>query len=242
MDSLTAFRQRLAAREQNPSGERPVVIACLGDSVTHGVFEVEEPPSGGMVLTYDTDQVYHAQLKRLLDLFYPAAAVQVINAGISGGTAAGGAARLERDVLSFAPDLCIVCFGLNDAHAGLEGLPAYQAAMAGILDRLADIPTILLTPCMMNTAMPGHVSGQALQEAARRCMAVQNDGILAAYVAAARDEACARRLHVCDEYARFAVWSSGGIDTNRLLANGINHPVRTIHGLWAHDLLKMILG
>ncbi|MCK9253882.1 MAG: hypothetical protein M0P55_14105, partial [Clostridiales bacterium] len=70
MDSLTAFRQRLAAREQNPSGERPVVIACLGDSVTHGVFEVEEPPSGGMVLTYDADQVYHAQLKQLLDLFF----------------------------------------------------------------------------------------------------------------------------------------------------------------------------
>jgi lysophospholipase L1-like esterase len=218
------------------------VIACLGDSVTHGVFEVDEPPAGGMVLTYDARQVYHAQLKRLLDLFFPAAAVQVINAGISGDTAAGGAARLERDVLSFAPDLCIVCFGLNDAHAGLGGLPAFQAALAGILDRLADIPTILLTPCMMNRAVPGRVSGQALQEAARRCMAVQNDGILAAYVEAARTEARARRLPVCDEYARYAAWSAGGVATDRLLANGINHPVRDIHGLWAHDLFALLLG
>lgn len=245
MVSLASFRKRLAARQQNPFGERPVLIACLGDSVTHGVFEVTEAAgqsSGGMALTYDAGAVYHARLKQLLDLFYPAAAVQVINAGISGDSAAGGAARLERDVLSFSPDLCIVCFGLNDATGGQAGLPDFRQALTEILDRLADIPTILLTPCRMNTAVSGFITGDALRAAAERCRETQTTGVLSAYVEIVRDLAGSRGVALCDEYARYEAWAAGGVDTDRFLANGINHPLRDIHRLWAYDLLALLIG
>ena len=32
--------RRLAARNESVRSERPVLIACLGDSVTHGVFDL----------------------------------------------------------------------------------------------------------------------------------------------------------------------------------------------------------
>ena len=38
----------------------------------------------------------------------------VINSGISGDSAAGGLARLERDVLRFDPDIIFISFGTND--------------------------------------------------------------------------------------------------------------------------------
>jgi lysophospholipase L1-like esterase len=245
MVSLASFHCRLAARQQNPFGERPVVIACLGDSVTHGVFEVTEATAGSagrMELTYDAGAVYHARLKRLLDLFYPAAAVQVINAGISGDTAAGGAARLERDVLSFSPDLCIVCFGLNDATAGSQGLPGFRQALTDILDRLTDIPTILLTPCMMNMAVSGFITGENLRAAAERCRETQTAGVLSAYAETVRALAGSRGVALCDEYARYEAWAAGGVDTDRFLANGINHPLRDIHLLWAYDLFALLVG
>ena len=39
---------------------------------------------------------------------------EVINAGIGGNTSGEGLMRLERDVLSFSPDIVIINFGMND--------------------------------------------------------------------------------------------------------------------------------
>ena len=69
--------------------------------------------------------------------------VQVINAGISGDTSAGGLARLEWS-LADRPDIAIVELGANDA---LRGLSPQQTRdnLAAILSRLkkAHIPVIL---------------------------------------------------------------------------------------------------
>ena len=35
--------ERLSARNNNSGQNRPVLIACLGDSVTHGCFELNIP-------------------------------------------------------------------------------------------------------------------------------------------------------------------------------------------------------
>lgn len=49
-----------------------------------------------------------------MNILYPEVPVNIVNAGISGDCAEGGLKRLERDVLSYNPDLIVVCYGLNE--------------------------------------------------------------------------------------------------------------------------------
>ena len=119
---MMRITQRIAERNKDYYGKKPVTIVCLGDSVTHGCFEVFMNRFGLIDTRYRPDRGYAAQLRRRLDALYPAAAVSVLNAGVSGGNAVHGLARLERDVLSHKPDLVIVNFALNDSCGGLEKL------------------------------------------------------------------------------------------------------------------------
>jgi lysophospholipase L1-like esterase len=64
--------------------------------------------------------------------------VNIINSGISGDSAIGGAERLERDVLAYNPDLCVVSYGLNDSGRGEEGIEIYKERLESIFSRLAD--------------------------------------------------------------------------------------------------------
>lgn len=82
----------------------PVVIAALGDSLTQGYGLVEED---GFV----------AQLERWLTT--QGADVRLINAGVSGDTTAGGAARVE---WTLTPDVdgMIVALGGNDVLRGID--------------------------------------------------------------------------------------------------------------------------
>lgn len=82
----------------------PVVIAALGDSLTQGYGLVEQD---GFV----------PQLERWLQA--QAADVRLINAGVSGDTTAGGAARVE---WTLTPDVdgMIVALGGNDLLRGID--------------------------------------------------------------------------------------------------------------------------
>lgn len=103
-------------------------LLVLGDSLTAGY---------GLPL----EQAFPAQLEAALKK--QGHNVQVINAGISGDTSAGGLARLEWS-LADRPDIAIVELGANDA---LRGLSPQQTRdnLAAILSRLkkAHIPVIL---------------------------------------------------------------------------------------------------
>jgi len=107
----------------------PVRLLALGDSLTAGYGL---PRGEGFV----------AQLQDALRA--QGRAVQVQDAGVSGDTTAGGAARLEW-ALADQPHAAIVALGGND---GLRGLPVGQMAQAlnSILDRLEarQIPTLLV--------------------------------------------------------------------------------------------------
>jgi len=72
-------------------------IVVFGDSIVEGYQQPEGWPE---------------MIGKELSLRYPGASV--VNAGVSGDTAARGLARLERDVLRLQPDLVLVSFGLND--------------------------------------------------------------------------------------------------------------------------------
>ncbi len=84
----------------------PVILA-FGDSLTAG-FEV------------GPEEAYPARLERLLD--EKGYHYKVVNAGVSGDTTAGGAARIDW-VLQHEPKIVILELGAND---GLRGLPIYE--------------------------------------------------------------------------------------------------------------------
>ena len=139
------FKQLLESKAYPFSGAP--VIAFLGDSVTHGAFECTD---GGRGCTFDFAAVYHNRLRLMISQKYEWIPISILNAGVSGDTAEGGLARLERDVISRRPDLCVVCYGLNDVNGELE---TYRDSLRGIFEALkaAEIETLFLTPNMLNT-------------------------------------------------------------------------------------------
>lgn len=109
--------------------EDPLKILVLGDSLTAGYGLAEK-------------DAFPAQLEQaLLAAGYN---VSVINAGVSGDTAAGGLARLDW-ALSDRPQIVIIELGANDA---LRGLPPEQTRknIEEIINRLQEAKiAVLLT-------------------------------------------------------------------------------------------------
>jgi acyl-CoA thioesterase-1 len=107
---------------------RPVKIVVLGDSLTAGL---------GLGAT----DAFPAKLQRALTA--KGLKVEIINAGVSGDTAAGGLARLDWSVPD-GTDAAIVELGANDALRGLEPKTT-AAALGSILTRLKErhIPVLL---------------------------------------------------------------------------------------------------
>ncbi len=112
-----------------PAGAEPLVIAALGDSLTQGYGL---PAEDGFV----------PQLQTWLD--ENGADVQLINAGVSGDTTAGGLSRVG---WTLTPDVdgMIVALGGNDLLRGLD--PAVSRAnIDGILDaaQQAEVEVLLV--------------------------------------------------------------------------------------------------
>ena len=101
--------------------------------------------------------------------------------------------RLEKDVLTANPDLVVVCFGLNDSGAGPDGLQRYSDAVRGILRRLRTegIDAILMTPNMMCSRVDHRITDELERRIAAGIVPVQTEGVLDAYVEAARAAAAA---------------------------------------------------
>lgn len=229
------FKQLLDSKEYPFSGTP--VIAFLGDSVTHGAFECVD---GGCGCAFDFAAVYHNRLRLIISQKYEWVPVSVINAGVAGDTAAGGLERLERDVIARRPDLCVVCYGLNDVNGEIE---AYTSALRGIFTRLreAGIETLFLTPNMLNTRVDESVLPE-LTVYAEVTAGMQNGGKMDAFMEAAKGVAFDCGVAVADAYALWKQMAQSGMDTTALLANGINHPCREMHGMFAELLYETIFG
>lgn len=234
--------QRLSDHNADFASGGHVTLAFLGDSVTHGSFELEDYGDRFEGIN-DYAAVYHNRLKEMLNILFPNAPINVINAGIGGDSAPGGAGRLERDVLRHQPDLCAVCFGLNDVHGGAEGLGRYLTALRSIFAALknSDVETVFMTPNMMNTYVSGKC-GELGKKVAETTAQLQNGGPMDAYIDGARSLCAEMGIPVCDCYARWKTLAAAGVDITRLLSNHINHPTREMHLMFAHMLLDMILG
>lgn len=98
---------------------RPIV--CLGDSLTEGY-------GASIAGEADKSKSYPAFLQEKVT-------VTVVNAGISGDTAASGLARVGSDVLSQNPQMVIILLGANDLFRSLP-LSGTKASLSGIIGAL----------------------------------------------------------------------------------------------------------
>ena len=237
--------EKLSARNQNAGACAPVLLAFIDDSVTHGCFEVYMDHRGEIGIVYEPDEGYPYRLKRRLDQLYPAAAVSVLNAGVSGESSVDGARRLERDVLSKSPDLVVIAFALNDSmNPDVEsGLRSYREAMTDMILRTQarGAECIVLTPNHMCRYVSAHVKDAQLREIAEQAARVQNAGVLERYVQAAREVAAQCGVPVADAYRLWDRMDRCGVDTTSLLSNHINHPTREGHELFVQALLDVLL-
>ena len=222
---------------------RGVSIAFLGDSVTQGCFENYKNQEGCIATVFDKNSAFHMYMSKIFTLLYPSVPVNIINAGISGGSAPHGLARLERDVLRYNPDLVVVCFGLNDSGGGMEKLPQYEDALRNIFGKLQkhDIEVIFMSPNMMNTRVSEQLQDSDIRNIAEDTLKRQIEGVMDTYMEAARKVCKEMQVPVCDCYAKWKLLYANGVDITELLANKINHPTREMNWMFAMELVETML-
>jgi acyl-CoA thioesterase-1 len=230
---VNRFFSRIRAKAKDVS-QRPILVVALGDSVTQGVMELS---------VLDAEGVFHRLLQKELEAFYPMTTFSTFNAGVSGGTVEQAQERLERDVLSLAPDLVLIAFGLNDCHNGPEGLAKFESDLREVVRRIqesteADI-VLVTPPFMARRANPRIHPDHNIHTDA--IIKVQSEGRLGQYAQAIRDIGAARSLPVADVHREWERLATDGFDTDAWLINGLNHPNRQGHKLASQVVFHTIL-
>ena len=98
-----------------------------------------------------------------------------------------------------------------------------------------------MTPNMMNTDSSKVSPGSILEPLAEVFAKRQNGGVFDAYMDAARLVCAEEKIALCDCYRIWKNMYDCGVDTTNLLSNGLNHPVREMHDLFAWQLVHTIL-
>lgn len=234
--------EKIRRKAGDNANEGAVTIAFLGDSVTQGCFEIYLHGDEIGVI-FDNEHAYHNCLCKILANYYPTVPVNIIKAGISGDSAPHGAMRVEQDVLRFHPDLVIVCFGLNDAAAGEDGIATYKRALSEIFVKVKETGAelIFMTPNMLNTRISPFLAEGLCKEVAEKMCTIQKDGIMDMYMDAAREVCKTHGVKLCDCYKKWKNLEKNGVDTTALLSNHINHPTREMSWLFANSLADIIM-
>lgn len=220
--------------------KNPLIVA-LGDSVTAGHFEnlvpLDDPKAMELsgqrpraVEITDSREGYLEQFRNMLIDKYELTSVSAINAGIAGDHLISMAARAQRDVIRYQPDLVLINGVLNWSPA-LGSTQEYKACLTKLVERIqgeteADI--ILLT---CNGDLPHPLFGQP-PEGQRTCDRVR----------AVREVAAQRQVCLADCYAVWEKARERGIPWEKLLANGVNHPSLEGHTVYAIVLMKLFAG
>ena len=87
--------EKIQKKTRDLNGKKAVTIAFLGDSVTQGCFECYKISEDAIETVFDYPSAYSTRLREILNILYPNTQINIINSGISGGNAVGGALRLE---------------------------------------------------------------------------------------------------------------------------------------------------
>ena len=236
--------EKIAAKNKDFHGQRSPVIAFLGDSVTQGCFELFIDKYDKVNTVCETRNSYGSLLKEKCERYFPKASPIIINAGLSGGHAPAGAARLERDVLRFMPDLTVVCFGLNDCQNGKNGIASYTDALETIFERSkeAGSEVIFMTPNMMCNGVYKGFADERIEKIAVAMAEIQNGGGLDEYMQAAVQTAKRCGVKISDCYGKWKQLDRNGADIIALLSNRINHPTREMHRLFCDMLFDTMMN
>ncbi|MBR5508289.1 MAG: GDSL family lipase [Clostridia bacterium] len=234
--------EKIVEKQNANSACSGVTVAFLGDSVTQGCFEIYKKTETSIETVFDKESAYHKYFSRIFSTLCPSVPVNIINAGISGGTAPHALQRLERDVLRYSPDLVVVCFGLNDSSFGLEKLVDYTESLKKIFDKIKESGSeiIFMTPNMKCTNVSCHITDELTREIAENQAKGQLEGVMDKYIDSALEICREKDIIVCDCYKKWKRLDECGIDVTELMANKINHPTRDMNWLFAYSLVETI--
>lgn len=192
-----------------------------------GIDSSSLPP----VEIYDARESYIEKFRQKLIDKYELTSVSVINSGIAGDTLPSMAARAERDVIRYDPDLILINGSLNWDDSSMGDAQVYKKILTDLVQKLkeetsADI--ILLTPNgdLPNTMFTAPGQEAPLPTTETRCEAIRE---------------VAREENVCLADVR-KVWDmarNAGCPWEELLANRINHPSVEGHEVYAKVLMKL---
>lgn len=233
--------QKINLNSKDYYKNKPVTIAFIGDSVTQGCFECYEESKGVIQTVFDAKSAYSTKVKEILNILYPSAQINIINCGISGDNATNGSIRLERDVLTFNPDLVIVAFGLNDSMNKEEGLDKYITSLTKIFDELKkhNIEVIYLTSNRMSDhTSPFIANNNLMSDLSKSISSLQNSKIPDLYYNNGIKLALSKNIKVVDIYSIWQTMNKSGVNTTELLANKLNHPIRELHLYIAIKLIE----
>lgn len=225
------FRDRIA--EDYWKTGNAIRIVIVGDSVSHGCFA---PPED-----YDYDAVYHNRLRLMIQRVYPNTPVNIINEAVGGVSADWAEKHFDTIVAPQRPDLVIVAFGLNDLGSTPE---EFGRRLGVIFDKSHEIGAdcVFMTENMLNTYSDEPRTEPRFLDYSRVTADLQNAGKMDIHVEAARKTANEHGVPVADAYAIWRELYDNGVDTTKLLINGINHPTRAMHRVFAEVLYHCLFG
>lgn len=232
--------EKFKVKANDIRGEKPVTLAFLGDSCTQGCFECHMVTEDRLTTVYEYKNAYSTRLKEILNILYPNLQVNVINSGIDGGSAVKGLGRIERDILNFNPDLCVVSFLLNDSTHGEKGLDEYRNALKGIFDKLKErnIEIIMMLPVTMCYKTSYQLKDKFFINLSKKFSEMQNSGVVDKYIEAAKSVCKENNVKLVDLATVWGELEKNGVDTTELLTNKLNHPFREYHYYIAIKLLE----
>ena len=232
--------KKMAQKTEDHMNHEGVTIAFLGDSVTQGCFEIYKKTNNEIETVFDQRYSYERSVSDILGVLFPMVPVNTLNAGISGDTSGRGVCRVERDVLRHEPDLCVVCYGLNDCSRSEGSVDRYMGNLRQIFECILNSGSelIFMTPNMMNTKVSPHLTDPDFIELAKVTAIKQNEGYFDAHINGAKALCAEMGIPVCDCYAIWKKLASSGVDTTELLSNKINHPTRDMNMVFAYELVK----
>lgn len=223
------IREKMQMDHRGLHANGPINIVIFGDSVSHGCFNDY----------MDYENVYWNRLRKMLLAKKDYTPINMINAAIGGTTAKASLARMEKQVFLHAPDLLIVCFGLNDVNGSLEDyIGSLRQIFSAAQER--DVPLIFMTPNMLNTYVADDAP-ERYRDYAAVTAEMQNSGRMDAYMDAARKLTEEMNVSLCDCYREWKKLSKTQ-DVTMLLSNRINHPTEAMHQLFADKLFEIIMA
>lgn len=240
--------------EEGLERKNPLIVA-LGDSVTAGHFESLVPEEQTQVEKFfacvrnpsqvpegfvmpkapeivDARESYIEKFRERLIERYELTSVSIVNSGIAGDNLRSMAARIQRDVIRYQPDLVLINGSLNwDKKLG--STEEYQELLQGMVQQLkqeTDADIILLTPNgdLPNNSLFMKMLGQGGIEP------TTGERVKAIRKVAEEEQVC-----LADVYAVWEAAREKGCPWKELLSNGVNHPGVEGHEVYADVLMKL---